>query len=1324
MRTLSNGFLTAPGRYQARLVLSRGGEISGDAIRSLTITASALGSTDRLALGSSPAATLSGVVYAPGVSLLDQTVALYIGRQVSGALEEVPLGRYTITGAQEVDGAVTITGYDAMYTALETAYYPTITGATTAQAVLADVARAAGLSLVCDSFVADVSVSGVSTGYTLREMAGYMAALMGGNARIDGAGNLRVGWFTSTGLTLDGDQIYAGGAALAPENWSLGRLTCSVTTTTTTSDTDDDGNTIISSTDNTVTLTAGDGATGISLSTPWMTQTVLDGIFGRIGGFAYRAGQVSALADLRLEPGDLLTVVDSSGARHSFPVMSQTLEYDGGLRMTLGAWAESASDGGGNGTAGPLTQAVERYTAQLAMIKQLEAENLTAVTAKIAKLVATTAKVEDLTAVHADIDALEARTAEIEEAYIDTAAVQTLLAGYAKIDQLEAAQADIDDLEASTAKVEDLTAIHADIDSLEARTAEIEEAYIDTAAVQTLLADYAKVDQLETAQADIDDLEASTANIETLLAGEAGVGVLQAIHLTGKNVVIDDAVITDAMIADLSASKLTAGRINTDLIQVASDSGRLVLDGETIQISDAQRVRVQLGRDASADYNLYLWDAQGNLMWDAGGLYALGLHDGIIRDVAVAEDAAISGSKLDITSVASRLTEDGTLVVDSSRVRLDKTTLDVAYKTVSDNTAAAHQAAVDAQAKAEQAATDASAAQTKADQAANTAATAQGAADQAAADAASAQAAANTAKDNAAAAQSKAQEAQTAAQTAQAAADKAQQDYDTLASRANATEEDLAKAKENLTAAQSAAQAANSAASAAQAAAEQAQADATAAQSTADSAQSKADSAQAAADKAKSDAAAAQQAADQAQEAADKAQANIKAVETRTTTLETSLTEVQGQITSKIWQTDITEITDPLGGKVTTLEDQYSQIDQTLGRIDLSVGNLQTKVDEQGTEIESVTGKLSLYVEKTDTGQIVSMLNASADMISLTGNRVTIDSDKFKLAADGSIEATGGTIGGWSIYPGYLLSDVTYDRGQFSGNVFARLSAGTEDEMPGIYFEGTGSGTDSESSPYESSGFASIKIGAGVEGSGAKYRAINSIQISVESDEGEASLVIGDVYDLGFGAQLNGSLLLDGDIRLTGAINGAEISGSLGTISDPGTCEITLGNGSDYLNKAIGSLKIYGGFRYSSSIVCGLLTADRKVNLPDADGTLLSTESVGDFVLEQGSSGIWQYRKWNSGIMECWGVVTCDTVLPQVCYSDEVFPYQIAFTSIQAITCGLADNSTNDSNGWGWNARAWSTNTAGITVAVFNPSNNFSVSVNLHVSVHVLGAWE
>ena len=29
-----------------------------------------------------------------------------------------------------------------------------------------------------------------------------------------------------------------------------------------------------------------------------------------------------------------------------------------------------------------------------------------------------------------------------------------------------------------------------------------------------------------------------------------------------------------------------------------------------------------------------------------------------------------------------------------------------------------------------------------------------------------------------------------------------------------------------------------------------------------------------------------------------------------------------------------------------------------------------------------------------------------------------------------------------------------------------------------------------------------------------------------------------------------------------------------------------------------------------------------------------------DYVVEEGTSGIWTYRKWNSGIAECWGTYT------------------------------------------------------------------------------------
>ena len=35
---------------------------------------------------------------------------------------------------------------------------------------------------------------------------------------------------------------------------------------------------------------------------------------------------------------------------------------------------------------------------------------------------------------------------------------------------------------------------------------------------------------------------------------------------------------------------------------------------------------------------------------------------------------------------------------------------------------------------------------------------------------------------------------------------------------------------------------------------------------------------------------------------------------------------------------------------------------------------------------------------------------------------------------------------------------------------------------------------------------------------------------------------------------------------------------------------------------------------------------------------------INDYVIEQGTSGIWTYRKWNSGIKECWTTTTYDNV--------------------------------------------------------------------------------
>lgn len=51
-------------------------------------------------------------------------------------------------------------------------------------------------------------------------------------------------------------------------------------------------------------------------------------------------------------------------------------------------------------------------------------------------------------------------------------------------------------------------------------------------------------------------------------------------------------------------------------------------------------------------------------------------------------------------------------------------------------------------------------------------------------------------------------------------------------------------------------------------------------------------------------------------------------------------------------------------------------------------------------------------------------------------------------------------------------------------------------------------------------------------------------------------------------------------------------------------------------------------------------------NLNDINNFLAGgTGNLADYVVEQGTSGIWTYRKWNSGLAECWGEVTVNTAI-------------------------------------------------------------------------------
>lgn len=223
-----------------------------------------------------------------------------------------------------------------------------------------------------------------------------------------------------------------------------------------------------------------------------------------------------------------------------------------------------------------------------------------------------------------------------------------------------------------------LTALDAEIENLDvteltAKVAIIETSYVSKEYVQDLYATKAEVHVLDV------DLE----RVNTLLAGSVTAGSTQTIVLNADNTTISNALIKSAMIDSVAADKVTAGTIDASSIHFKSQSGRLDIFGETLQVKDATRTRVQIGKDGTGDYALSQWDAQGNLMWDSRGAKAAAIKDKIIVNDMVSDNAGIEGKKINITSLVKEI-NDGTEVIKSSHILVDgaNQSLSVVYNTL------------------------------------------------------------------------------------------------------------------------------------------------------------------------------------------------------------------------------------------------------------------------------------------------------------------------------------------------------------------------------------------------------------------------------------------------------------------------------------------------------------------------------------------------------------------------------------------------------------------------------------------------------------------
>ena len=311
---------------------------------------------------------------------------------------------------------------------------------------------------------------------------------------------------------------------------------------------------------------------------------------------------------------------------------------------------------------------------------ELEAE-----TARIEELIAGTITVEELEAETARIEELIAGKVSAEELDAELANIDKLIAGKVDADFIDANYATIEDLDATNARINNLSATYATIESLNATNAKIDNLDATYATISQLNAEKARIDTLEATSltadsAVIKNLQADVADIDTLIFGSASGEVISTSFANAVIAQLGNAQIKSAMIESITAGKITAGDINTNKVRVVSEDGKLVISDETIQISDAARVRVQIGKDATGDYSINIWDTDGNLMFSEGGITDSAIKEAIIRNDMVSENANISASKLDISSLFEEI-NGSTETIKATRIYLDdkKQSLDVAF---------------------------------------------------------------------------------------------------------------------------------------------------------------------------------------------------------------------------------------------------------------------------------------------------------------------------------------------------------------------------------------------------------------------------------------------------------------------------------------------------------------------------------------------------------------------------------------------------------------------------------------------------------------------
>lgn len=320
-----NSTCAAPGREITSKILFNGTtELAASEVQEISITEQ-FGSSDGATIGAAFSSQCKVVIYkqTPALPLSGGNFTPYAGIMVDGAAQFVPKGKFYIPsdGVEKTgDLWLTITGYDRM-AGLTAEYVPTVPFPATPTQMLVDVCTQAHVTAPSVT-MPDIQIAAPYSG-SLRQQLGWLAGLIGCNAKFDATGNLVFCWYADSGLTLGWDVQYMDGLELTAD----GAFTI---------------NSLLTGTEENP-ISVGTGL-GITSTNPYMTAEQATVVLAQISGKSLMPCKLKWRGNPAVEAGDSVTVTGRDGKALTVYVMEQRMTIKGGMSADITCYGTEDAD--------------------------------------------------------------------------------------------------------------------------------------------------------------------------------------------------------------------------------------------------------------------------------------------------------------------------------------------------------------------------------------------------------------------------------------------------------------------------------------------------------------------------------------------------------------------------------------------------------------------------------------------------------------------------------------------------------------------------------------------------------------------------------------------------------------------------------------------------------------------------------------------------------------------------------------------------------------------------------------------------------------------